>query len=241
MEKYGFVYETTNQINGMKCIGKCIYGRKNNWETYLGSGVYLKRAIKKYGKNNFTREILEDAYSDEELNELEEKYIGERNAVESTNYYNIKFTSIGEDVYTNNPRKEEIRKMKSYHSSGERNPQYGKPKTEKMINSVKKSNSRKVRVDGVTYRSQSEACRELGIKTTTLNYRLNSDNYPTYERLAPKNDYERRQDYSKQYCKVSIDGYEYPSIKIASEKTGIPASTIARWSKSDNHPNIFRL
>lgn len=99
MKKYGFVYETTNKVNGMKYIGKCIYSRKNNWETYLGSGVYLKRAIKKYGKSNFERIILAEADSEEELNELEEYYIKKYNAVESPNYYNVKYTSIGARRY----------------------------------------------------------------------------------------------------------------------------------------------
>ena len=50
MEAYGFIYETTNKINGMKYIGKCIYSRQNDWKEYLGSGTYLKRAIKKVRK-----------------------------------------------------------------------------------------------------------------------------------------------------------------------------------------------
>ncbi|WP_425411978.1 hypothetical protein [Lysinibacillus contaminans] len=69
---YGFIYETINKINGKKYIGKCIYDRINNWENYLGSGVYLKRAIKKYGKENFEKKIICIAYSDDELNQLEE-------------------------------------------------------------------------------------------------------------------------------------------------------------------------
>jgi hypothetical protein len=43
------IYKTTNIINGKYYVGKDI----NNSESYLGSGVLLKRAIKKYGKENF--------------------------------------------------------------------------------------------------------------------------------------------------------------------------------------------
>lgn len=44
---YGYVYQTINLINGKKYIGK----HKSNVfdESYKGSGVYLSRAIKKYG------------------------------------------------------------------------------------------------------------------------------------------------------------------------------------------------
>ena len=48
------IYEIKNLINGKKYIGK---DSKNN-PNYLGSGKYLKLAIKKYGKHNFIKEIL---------------------------------------------------------------------------------------------------------------------------------------------------------------------------------------
>lgn len=187
MKPYGFIYETTNKLNGMKYIGKCIYHRQNDWEKYLGSGTYLKRAIAKYGKENFVRTILEEAYSDEELNKLEEEYIARFDAVDSPQYYNIKQTSVGGDVFTHNPRKEEIRRMRKQQMSGEGNHQYGKAKTPKMIKAVKEANARAVEVDGIEYISQSEAARQLGLKVTALNYRLDSDGFPNYKRLVPKN------------------------------------------------------
>ena len=58
-EYYGFIYLTTNKVNGMKYVGQKTYDKRGNWKTYLGSGVYLKRAISKYGKDNFSRQILE--------------------------------------------------------------------------------------------------------------------------------------------------------------------------------------
>lgn len=92
LNAYGFIYITTNIINGNKYIGQKIFNR--NWKSYLGSGKYLKNAIRKYGKENFTRKILEIAYSKEELNILEIKYIKNYRAVENEDYYNI---SVGGD------------------------------------------------------------------------------------------------------------------------------------------------
>lgn len=187
MKPYGFVYETTNKLNGMKYIGKCVYERQNDWKKYLGSGTYLKRAIRKYGPENFVKTILEEAYSEKDLESLEELYIKRFDAVSSPLYYNPKYTSIGGDVFTDNPRKEEIRQMKVRQMTGKNNHQYGKPKTKKMIDAVKESNSRKVNIEGIEYESQSKAAKVLGLAVSVLNYRLDSTSFPTYKRLVPKN------------------------------------------------------
>lgn len=178
---YGFVYETTNLINNKKYIGKCKFSRINGWKNYLGSGLYLKRAINKYGEDNFKREILFLALDEEELNEIEEFVIKDSNAVESDNYYNIKYSSIGGDIFTNNPRKEEIRKMRVEQMSGKGNHQYGKKKTDKMINSVIKANSKKIIVDDVLYKSITDCHNKTGIGISTIHYRLNSDGFPNYK------------------------------------------------------------
>jgi len=56
-KKYHFIYKTTNLINNRYYIG--LHSTDNLDDGYLGSGTYLNRAIKKYGKPNFKREILE--------------------------------------------------------------------------------------------------------------------------------------------------------------------------------------
>lgn len=85
---YGFIYITTNHINEKQYIGQKKYG-VNGWETYLGSGIALNNAIKKYGKENFTREIIDEADSPEKLNEKEIYWIKYYNATKSKNFYNI--------------------------------------------------------------------------------------------------------------------------------------------------------
>lgn len=90
MEKsyYGFVYITTNTVNGNRYIGQRSLSKKGH-EDYLGSGKALLRAIRKYGKDSFIREILYYADTKDALDEAERAYIAEYNAVESRDFYNL--------------------------------------------------------------------------------------------------------------------------------------------------------
>lgn len=56
-KKYHFIYKTTNLLSGKYYIG--MHSTDNLDDGYLGSGYRLRLAIKKHGKENFKREILE--------------------------------------------------------------------------------------------------------------------------------------------------------------------------------------
>jgi len=58
-----FNYLTTNKINGKKYIGSHSGSVGDN---YLGSGNLIKKAIKKYGKENFVRDVLNAVTTREE-------------------------------------------------------------------------------------------------------------------------------------------------------------------------------
>lgn len=67
---YGYIYKTTNLINGKIYIGKhksLVFDVK-----YYGSGLYLKAAIAKYGIDNFKCELVEwcDTLKDLNLREI---------------------------------------------------------------------------------------------------------------------------------------------------------------------------
>jgi group I intron endonuclease len=69
------VYKTTNLINNKIYIGK--HQTENINDTYLGSGVALENAIKRYGKQNFKKEILFIFNTEKEMNEKEKELVTE--------------------------------------------------------------------------------------------------------------------------------------------------------------------
>lgn len=84
---YGYIYETTNLVNGKKYIGKHKSSKFDNW--YLGSGIALTRSVKKYGKENFKVRIIEQIETNQDDLDLREMYwIKYFNAVEDKKYYN---------------------------------------------------------------------------------------------------------------------------------------------------------
>ncbi len=93
----GYVYKVTNKINGNFYIGK----RQKSYvdEKYWGSGKIQKRELKKYGTENFEREVLCWAKTIDELELLEEKYINE--SFDNAQCLNIKRTSEGGDTTSN--------------------------------------------------------------------------------------------------------------------------------------------
>lgn len=87
-DSYGFIYITTNMINGKRYIGQKKFDNGSRWKSYLGSGSHLQNAISKYGKKNFARNIVSIAFSPEDLNKLEKQWIEDSNAIERDDYYN---------------------------------------------------------------------------------------------------------------------------------------------------------
>lgn len=97
---YYYLYKTTNLLNGMSYIGA--HRSKQKDDEYYGSGKYLRRAIAKYGKENFEKEIL-DYYDTEEEMYLAEREIVNENFFRSKHTYNMKLGGEGGWPSSNSP------------------------------------------------------------------------------------------------------------------------------------------
>jgi group I intron endonuclease len=100
VNNYGYIYKTTNLINGKIYIGQ----KKGNFVSYyFGSGKILKNSMKKRGKDNFKIEILAYAKSKKELDKLEIKFISEyRKQLGKDRLYNI--SKGGDEIVGNTGR-----------------------------------------------------------------------------------------------------------------------------------------
>ena len=116
-EPKAYVYKITNNINGRWYIGS----HNGTRPYYMGSGKALKLAIKKYGAENFTKEIL---FYTETYLEDEEKLLNELDASHDPMSYNL--VNLSNNPQDGKPQPEELNKQHSIRMSGEGNPNYGR-------------------------------------------------------------------------------------------------------------------
>jgi len=205
------IYKTTNLINGKIYIGQ---DSKNN-NKYLGSGDLLKKAIKKYGKENFKKEILETCSSQLELDEKERLHIFELNSTDKNIGYNI---SVGGRNGTTLNRKmsNETKKKMSDAKLGikftdEHKENLSKSRIGKILsNETKKkmSDSQKL----VIRKPMSEETKEK-IRKTKKGIKLSKE---TKEKMSKSHMGDKNHFYGKNHSEETI-------IKISESKKGIPS------------------
>lgn len=89
---YYTVYKTINLVNNKIYIG--CHRTLNINDGYMGSGNFLLKAIAKYGKNNFKKEVMYVFDNPEEMF-LKEKQIVDQNFIDRCDTYNICLGGIG--------------------------------------------------------------------------------------------------------------------------------------------------
>lgn len=184
---YGFIYITTCLVNGKRYIGKCSYKRKC-WPNYLGSGKWLIKAIKKYGTKNFTRQIILECKTSEELSKRELELIDQYNAANSRDWYNIYSSSATNKGFQGRKHTPERNAQVAAKLLGRKRP----PHVGEAVRKAKKGKKRNpssvakqrefykelghpkakiITINGVTYESMAKACSSLNISYYKL-YKL---------------------------------------------------------------------
>lgn len=150
MKSIGYIYLTTCLVNNKIYIGKHeLNGQKN----YIGSGTLFKRAVKKYGKENFKRKILRLCYSLHELRIWEHVYIVKYKSTDRNIGYNIAKGDVNTSEYNpaNTPEVREKIKAKIKERGGLRganNPMYRKKWNESSRVQLSKSLKRSYEING---------------------------------------------------------------------------------------------
>lgn len=161
------IYLVTNNVNGKRYIGKTTQAIEKRWYQHCknaeyGIDTYLYRAIRKYGKDNFTVEVLCEGLDDEEILMIEH-HSPEYNMTkggdggDTSSSPNYRLSLLNRDVSgVNNP---------NYGKRGPSSPNYGKRRTEEQKQNHRDGYKGKripVSVDGIQYESVSRAAKLLG-------------------------------------------------------------------------------
>lgn len=88
------VYRTINKVNNKIYVG--VHKTNNLNDEYLGSGEILLKAINKYGRENFRREIINTYTRKKDAYNLE-KLIVNKSFIRNQNTYNIRLGGYGGD------------------------------------------------------------------------------------------------------------------------------------------------
>ena len=83
-----YIYKVTNTVNEKYYIGKRTCECDILSDVYMGSGTTIKNAIKKYGKDNFVKEVLCVCVSESSAYFMEKIFVG-KEEVDDSQCYNM--------------------------------------------------------------------------------------------------------------------------------------------------------
>lgn len=240
------IYKATNLINN-----KCYIGFDSNWpkrkiqhkRKHKHLNLKFYDAIKKYGWDNFSWEVLYQSLDCEHtLKYMESYFITEYNSF--NNGYNMTIGGEGSLGYKHTP--EQIMKNK-IKNSGKNHYNYGKHLTEETKNKIGKGNSGKLNgMYGVTPNFTEQHRSRI---SKSLLGKPKSEEHKLKLKLAKQNSNyimseETRKKIGKNKCKpLILNNIKFNSVKEAAEYYNVHYTTIIRWrnkneSRTDYAKNI---
>jgi len=212
MENTGnyIVYETTNLISGKFYIGvHKVKGAGNG--RYLGSGLALKGAIKKYGRDNFKREMLFRFDSSEEAY-LKEAEIVNEEMISNINCYNMRQGGCGGSI------------------CGENNPNYGKTHSEETKKKIGKAHKGKVISEEAKKRMSQSIKGKTHSEETKKKISASKKGKKLSEEALKK---------MSKVCIIKEEKFE--SVKKASEHLRVHSSTVSYWCRNPNNLDCYYI
>lgn len=255
MRKY-LIYKVTNRINGKIYVGQ----KEGSIEGYLGSGLLIKRAVEKYGRENFNNVVLEECRSRDEANTRETFWINELRAYERLIGYNISKTWFGGDVLSNHPDRSAIGRKISYSLTGKKRSEETKAKLRMFFRSENHpwigrtipENERERLKTFVGRKHTAEAREKIAasnrkddaVKRRPKVYKFNEE----FREKSRKNNLGKvLSDETKEKLRqaqlgkkpgnmkaVWVEGQRYESLHAAATATGLPLSTLRNRLSSKN-------
>lgn len=95
---YYYLYQIRNRLNGKIYVG--VHKTSNIDDGYMGSGKGIKSAIKKYGIENFSKEIIEWFDTEENMYDREIELVTEE-FLDRNDVYNVKLGGPANFYYVN--------------------------------------------------------------------------------------------------------------------------------------------
>lgn len=227
MTIYYTIYRTTNIVNGKIYIGKHETTDPN--DSYLGSGTLLKLAIKKYGKQNFKKDILFLCDSQIEMYQKEIELVNE-DFVKRQDTYNLKVGGNGgwkylsDDGQIKSVRHQDAVNTKISKTCIERynvdNPLKSKDVRDKSARTLESKYGA-----GITHNMKSESVKEK--MKSNLIEKYGVDNVSKIPEVKTKLSVMRVGN-THGNKKIEIDGIQYPSIGDAMNQLGLSYRKIRR-------------
>ena len=226
----GYIYMLVDKRNGKKYVGKH-NGKKYD---YWSSGLVPNRIADKYGRDIFTRVILEDNINDIDLNNKEIYYIGLEDSF--NNGYNSTLGGEGGNHWVNSKTKEELRSIRQKQSKKLKGRVFSDETKLKMSESAKNKIFTKKHRENI-----GEAIMKRGgIPHTNktkdkLSKIMSGKKNPEHSKFMIDNNPKSQQ--------VSIDGIIYNTIKEASERLNISRSVVKYRlnTKTEKFKNWFKI
>jgi len=193
------IYKTTNLVNGKIYVGKHYSSADDG---YLGSGSKLNEDIKKYGKENFKREILEHCISG--VDEREIYWIKKLKSINPNIGYNLRLGSYGVDS------------LSETHKQKIKMALLGKPKSKKHIENLKGPRPNILGKNNPFYGKHHS--KDSKKKIANRYYHRGKEHYLYGKKL--KTSFKPGKEHPKS-IQIVINGIEYGSLREASRKLNI--------------------